>query len=818
MPNAPRGRDKNITGTGKPVYKRGAGLGTGPVGNAGGYEGRGSQQGNPQPGQRSTGTRSSGRGLIGIIIAVVILLGGGGAGLSGLLGSGSNSSSNNISQPGQSQYQQSYKPSQSTQSSQSSQSYSSLASYLNGFSSSTSSSGWSRTANTGKLDTTVAKGARAKRTAIVGGGKDTVTIMVYMCGTDLENKSGMATSDLQEMLNATLSNKINVLVYTGGCLGWRNNVVSSDVNQIYKLESGGKLNRLESNMGSKSMTAPDTLTEFIKYCAKAYPADRMDLIFWDHGGGSVSGYGYDQKFSSSGSMSLKGINQALKNAGVTFDFIGFDACLMATAETALMLDSYADYMIASEETEPGVGWYYTNWLTNLSKNTSMPTVEIGKNICDDFVDVCAQKCNGQKTTLSVIDLAELASTLPETLSDFANSASDLIKNDDFQTVSKARSGAREFASSSKIDQVDLVNLADRMGTDEGNDLIDAILGAVKYNRTSSNMTNAYGLSVYFPYQRTSYVDKAVDTYASIGLEDDYSKCIQAFASVEVSGQAVSGGTTSPYSSISGSSYSASAPMGTDAISQLLGSLLSGGSGSNSLSGLIGGTGSFYGKSLDMDRTVEYLSNNAFDASALVWTAASNGGKQLLMSEQQWSLVQTLELNVFVDDGEGYIDLGLDNVYEFTEEGGLSGDYDGTWLAINDQPVAFYHINTDDDGVNYTISGYVPVLYNGERAELILVFDNENPYGYIAGVRYVYKNGETETVAKSLTQLENGDVLDFLCDYYSYDNQYLDSYLLGERLTVNGDLTISNVYIDADAALAVYRFTDIYNQHYWTSVM
>ena len=111
-------------------------------------------------------------------------------------------------------------------------------------------------------------------------------------------------------------------------------------------------------------------------------------------------------------MDLAGISKALKNGGVQFDFIGFDACLMATAETALMLNDYADYLIASEETEPGIGWYYTNWLTKLGENTSMPTVEIGKNIVDDFVSDLRKKCPGQKTTLSVIDLAEFANTVP----------------------------------------------------------------------------------------------------------------------------------------------------------------------------------------------------------------------------------------------------------------------------------------------------------------------------------------------------------------------------------------------------------------------
>ena len=56
-------------------------------------------------------------------------------------------------------------------------------------------------------------------------------------------------------------------------------------------------------------------------------------------------------------------------------------------------------------------------------------------------------------------------------------------------------------------------------------------------------------------------------------------------------------------------------------------------------------------------------------------------------------------------------------------------------------MAYYHTNTTDDGENYTISGYVPALLNDERVELVLVFDNDNPYGYIAGARTVYLDGE-----------------------------------------------------------------------------
>ena len=63
---------------------------------------------------------------------------------------------------------------------------------------------------------------------------------------------------------------------------------------------------------------------------------------------------------------------------------------------------------------------------------------------------------------------------------------------------------------------------------------------------------------------------------------------------------------------------------------------------------------------------------------------------------------------------------------------------------------------------------------------------------------------------------DGDVIDFVCDYYSYDGEYLDSYMLGEQLIVDGELQISDVYIDEECANFTYLFTDIYNQQYWTT--
>lgn len=803
-PNRPRGRQRNVTGQGKEIKRRGSGLGTGPVGSSGGYGGRPGRSTGGGSSRNSGGnvTRSGG-GLSKIIMILLVLLLGGGGGIGSLLFGGGNDTQQ-VSQNSQ----------QSSSSSQSQ--YVDMASLFGNLGGGGVSGGWDNGSNTGTLNTSVDSSAREKYTNIIGNGEDEVTLMVYLCGTDLESRSKMATSDLQEMIGADLSDKVNLIVYTGGCKQWQNNAISSQTNQIWQVKDDGIV-CLEKNLGSAAMTDPNTLASFIKWCSKNFPANRNSLIFWDHGGGSVSGYGYDEKFASSGSMSLAEINEALNAGGVKFDFVGFDACLMATAENALMLTKHADYMIASEETEPGIGWYYTDWLTAFSEDTSMSTLEIGKNIIDDFVDTCASKCRGQSTTLSIVDLAEVEATIPDALTNFSTDTYDLIKNEEYATVSNARSDAREFGSSSKIDQVDLVHLAKNMGTAEGDALSKAILSAVKYNRTSSNMTNSYGLSIYFPLRKASMVDTAVDTYEQIGMDAEYAECIKVFATMEVSGQAVSGGTTSPLPSLMemlGSGSQSASYGNTEMIGQLLGSFLGG--DVSSISGLgLDNIGFLSGRALNETDMAEYFAENSFDGSLLQWSDTENG-TVISLPEEQWELVQTLQANLFYDDGAGYIDLGLDNVYEFDEEGNLLAPTECTWIAVNEQPVAYYHESTVDDGDTYSITGRIPVLYNGERAELVVEFTDAAPYGTIVGVRRVYTEGETATVAKTMDTVTDGDVIDFVCDYYSYAGEYLDSYMIGDQLVVDGELTISDVYVDADAANLTYLFTDIYNQQYWTN--
>ena len=400
----------------KHVTTGGSGVHRRGEGQGGGPVGSGNGPGFPGgsgSGSGGGGKRSGGGlSLPGIIVLLIIILGGGG-GLGSLLGGLSGGGSESGSGTGSN-----------------SQSYYNMISSQDSSAGSSGGSGWTDdSSNVGKLNEEVAKEARERYTTIQGDGSDVKS--------------------------------------------WRNKVVSNKINQIYQVTGGG-LKLLKKNMGNGAMTDPATLTEFIKYCKKNFPGNRNELIFWDHGGGSLTGYGYDEKHPGSGSMTLAGIDTALKNANMKFDFIGFDTCLMATVENAQMLSKYADYMIASEETEPGVGWYYTNWLNNLAADTSRPTLDIGKDIIDDFVTVCNKKCRGQQTTLSIVDLAEFQETVPSAFTAFAKDTRTKIQKKDYKIVSTARGKTREFSPSSGIDQIDLIHFALNMGTKEGKALASSL--------------------------------------------------------------------------------------------------------------------------------------------------------------------------------------------------------------------------------------------------------------------------------------------------------------------------------------------------------
>lgn len=238
---------------------------------------------------------------------------------------------------------------------------------------------------------------------------DSWSVFVYMCGSDLESNYGAATADISEMIDASPSDEVTVIIQTGGANKWQNFGISSKKISRFMVRDG-ELNLIEE-LPQANMGDGKTLYNFLNFCQKNYSSDHNVLLFWDHGGGSVFGFANDENYSFD-SICLSELRNALSSvygdapAVKPFELIGFDTCLMATVDTAASIEPYGHYFVASQEVEPGNGWQYTLWLNALAENTSQSAVQLGKSICDAYYRGCEDEETEQTATLSLIDLSK----------------------------------------------------------------------------------------------------------------------------------------------------------------------------------------------------------------------------------------------------------------------------------------------------------------------------------------------------------------------------------------------------------------------------
>ena len=73
------------------------------------------------------------------------------------------------------------------------------------------------------------------------------------------------------------------------------------------------LTDMPSDIERTLMSDPQTLLGFINYAAQKYPAQRYDLILWDHGGGPALGFGMDNRVEEDNTMSVGAIAKCLKH-------------------------------------------------------------------------------------------------------------------------------------------------------------------------------------------------------------------------------------------------------------------------------------------------------------------------------------------------------------------------------------------------------------------------------------------------------------------------------------------------------------------------
>lgn len=250
--------------------------------------------------------------------------------------------------------------------------------------------------------------------------KASFTLMVYLCGTDLESKEGNreATKALIKiLLGAYDEENVNVTLLAGGTDVWKNDyfngLLGVDANEgtnkaaLFTINKAGvkaavdellainattidglyelcqdernwtNFNELANHMindktlsmvGSKidkEMGKPETL-QLLLDASKKYDSVKYGLSLWNHGGGSLEGVCFPDGNKDDG-LTIPEIRTALQSAGFgatasdseyKLGILAFDACLMAGAETAAYLNDYYDMMYGSEETTYGDIDYY----------------------------------------------------------------------------------------------------------------------------------------------------------------------------------------------------------------------------------------------------------------------------------------------------------------------------------------------------------------------------------------------------------------------------------------------------------------------------
>jgi hypothetical protein len=600
---------------------------------------------------------------------------------------------------------------------------------------------------------------------------DAYTVLIYLNGSDLESAYdefenrllGNATSDLNEMIKGyNGSDKVNVIVQTGGTLKWANDFVDEGQSQRFELVNGNF--QLIESMPKQNFGYKKTLSDFIVWGTKNYPADKTALFMWNHGAGPVGGYGSDELFEHD-SLQLEELEAALKTAyetsGVKFELLGFDACLMASLEVVDTIKDYAHYFVGSQELEPGHGWDYTAIVQYLVENNSASGKDLGIKIADSFYKHALENDTAYDITLSVIDLSKIDPVVGA----FENLVTDAKArmSDDvfFYEFSRSALTAKSFGGNTEIQgYTDLIDLKDfskylELNQKDQTDLLSkAIDEAVLYRVEGDFVSDTCGLSIYFPYRDKAYYTDNMALYTRTKFSETYMTFLKDFRARLI---------------------------------ELMG-----------------------------DGEIKFTLNEASE---------DNPYYELVFDEDEMKKVYYMYIDLYAEannpeeEGYAYKYLGTDFLVRYDEERkSYFDDFDFSWTLFGGQPLATYVVAEYQDLVEYE----APVLYNGVNMNMLFAWVNEYEEGVSGGEPvgghyeiYGLRRGideETGMPDKNIYHLKAGDVLTPLYDGFTSDER--DVVVEGSPITITGEEELVFDTLDSTSFLLAFRFIDFsYQVHH-----
>lgn len=618
-------------------------------------------------------------------------------------------------------------------------------------------------------------------------GDDTWTIFVYLCGTDLESDLGAGTSDLAEMLD-TRGDNIRFVVETGGTKTWQNEAIDPQTNQRYLIQNGEMY--LMDEVPMASMAEPETLADFLNWGVSNYASDHMGLILWDHGGGSISGVCFDE-IEYGDSLELQDLDSALLSYASTFgrkfDFIGFDACLMATVETANVMATYADYMVASEEIMPGSGYDYTSIGNYIAENPGADGADVGKVICDSFLASCVESGDSDCAMQSVTDLSKMDGLL-ESFNTYAKEMYEAGKNQgDLAWIVRAIRDAENYGgnnpSEGYTNMVDLGGIIDAAEKYSGDAIPakDALHQAVIYAVDGSEQGGSSGLSMYYPLSIQGSME--LKTFNRICISPYYLSFVDRQNQSGVEGETVADYDDGQWFDEDGQWNSADQEQ-HDAHWDYLDEYEPSGESpyiTFAEEPQLDEQGTFW---FQLD---ESGNENASDVSAMVYEISGDGEDLIVLGETR-DVVGDWDTGIFHDDFDGY------------------------WLSLPDgQNLSIYLIDVTDDYNLYTAT----ILLNGEETNLRMKQLFEDGSVVIEGTwDGIDDNGSAD---RNIIPLEEGDVIVPTYTAYSMEGEEEFTYT-GSEYTVDSETAVYYDLMEPADYRYLFSISDIYGDYYLTGAV
>jgi len=267
--------------------------------------------------------------------------------------------------------------------------------------------------------------------------------------------------------------------------------------------------------GEVNMADETTLFNFANWTINNFPAEHYALVLWNHGGGVVNGACMDEPSGDTGdsysdALTLNEVRVALEavyNAtGRKIDVLGFDACLMGMAEVVYAVRDYADYIVFSEEVEPGDGWPYDMILSNLTANPDMQSEELAKLIAQKYIEYYTEHPAYDTETQSAVNVNKF---VKNSLGKLNRVVGELLRN--YTTyeseITSSLSNAEQFphpdfpyslVSRDFIDFLRHLNssISDISTKSLISEAVTAISSSIIYSGHLSKHPNATGLSIY----------------------------------------------------------------------------------------------------------------------------------------------------------------------------------------------------------------------------------------------------------------------------------------------------------------------------------